>query len=77
MFDDYVTELRQRITKREFDNLLDCLIKDFSIIGLKDLRLTERLLKEHDILLKKAIQACQTIEEAKRQLASLQKWTFC
>ena len=50
-----MTELRQRVTRWEFDDLCDSLIKDILIVGPKDLRLTERLLRELDLTLKKVI----------------------
>ena len=54
-FDDFVTELRQRVNKCEFGDLRDFLIEDILIVGSKDLRLTERLPREPDLTLGKAI----------------------
>ena len=38
------------------------LIKDILIVGLKDLRLSEHLLRETDLTIRKAIQAGQAAE---------------
>ena len=47
------------------------LTKDILIVGLKDLGLTERLFRELDLTLIKAIQVGQNAEETKRQTKEL------
>ena len=66
-FDDYVTELRQRSKDCEFGDICDSLIRDILIIGITDNRLRERLLREANLTLDKAIQAGQASEETKEQ----------
>ena len=54
-FSFYVTE---RVNKCEFGDLCDYSIKDVLIVGLKELRLTERILCEPDLTPNSSIQAC-------------------
>ena len=66
-FDNYRIELHQYVSKCEFNDLHDFLIKDILIVGLKNLHLTDCLLWEPDIILRKAIQVNQATKEIKRQ----------
>ena len=50
----------------EFDDLCDSLKKKIFTVGLKDLRLTERLLREPDLTLRKAIKIGQAAKETKK-----------
>ena len=59
------------MSKWEFGDLSDLLIKYILIVRPKDLRLTERLPSEPDLTLKKAIQAGQAGEQTKKQAEEL------
>ena len=58
-----MTELRKLSSKCEFDNLQNSLIKDMFVCGTKDNLLHERLLRECDLTLSKAISAGHYAEE--------------
>ena len=58
-------EQHQCANKCEFSDLCDSLMKDILIVNLKDLVLSECLLREPDLTLRKAIQAGQTAKETK------------
>ena len=62
-FHDFVTELKKLSSECEFDNLQDSLIKDMIVCGTKDNSLCERLLRECDLTLSKAISAGHAAEE--------------
>ena len=65
-FDDFVTELKKLSSKCEFDTLQDSLIKDMIVCGTKDNSLRERLLRECDLTLSKAISAGHAAEETRK-----------
>ena len=66
-FNDFVTELRQRAADCKLGDLTDSFIKDVPIIGMNDLHLRERFLREHNIKLEKAIQAGLAAEQTRNQ----------
>ena len=74
-FDEFVTELKKRSADCEFEQLRDSLIRDIIICGINDNRLRERLLREPDLTLQKAIQLGHAAEETKRHVKELQKET--
>ena len=65
-FHDFVTELKKLSSECEFDNLQDSLIKDMIVCGTKDNSLRERLLRECDLTLSKAISAGHAAEETRK-----------
>lgn len=68
---DYMAELCQKSSTCEFGDLCKSLVKDILIVGLKDLCLTECLLRELVLTLTKAVQAGQATEEMKSQAEEL------
>ena len=74
-FDEFVTELKKRSADCEFEQLRDSLVRDIIICGINDNRLRERLLREPDLTLQKAIQLGHAAEETKRHVKELQKET--
>ena len=70
-FHDFVTELKKLSSECEFDNLQDSLIKDMIVCGTKDNSLRERLLRECDLTLSKAISAGHAAEETGKILEIL------
>ena len=71
-FNDFVTELKKLSADCAFDTLKDSLIKDMIICGVSGHGLRERMLREPDINLKKAVELGQAAEETKlhaKQLA--------
>ena len=65
-FHDFVTELKKLSSECEFDNLQESLIKDMIVCGTKDNSLRERLLRECDLTLSKAISAGHAAEETRK-----------
>ena len=61
-----MTELKKLSSECEFDNLQDSLIKDMIVCGTKDNSLRERLLRECDLTLSKAISAGHAAEETRK-----------
>ena len=70
-FVSFVTELRRLSEGCEFDTIKDSLIKDIIIIGILDNKLRERMLREPNIDLPKAIQLGQADEETKKHSKEL------
>ena len=65
--DAYVTELRKRAEHCEFAELKNSLIRDKIVIGIYDKKTLERLLRESELSLEKALQICRAAEEIKIQ----------
>ena len=53
-----VTDLMQKAKTREFQTLRDSLIKDRIVLGIISQRVRERLLREDDSTLQRAMQIC-------------------
>ena len=62
-FTSFVTELKKRSAACEFDTLKDSLIKDMIICGISDNALRERMLREPNINLQKAVELGQASEQ--------------
>ena len=64
-FNDYVIELKKRSSECEFGNLQDSLVKDMIVCGVIDNSLRERLLRDADLTLDKAIASGHAAEETR------------
>ena len=62
-----MTELRKRAEHCEFAELKNSLIRDKIVIGICDKKTQERLLRESELSLEKALQICRAAEEIKIQ----------
>ena len=69
--DQYVTELRTLASTCEFENLKEGLIRDRVVCGIRNQALKERLLRECDLTLKKAVDICRAAEVSREQVKSL------
>lgn len=69
--DQYVTELRKRSKTCEFGGLTDSLITDRLVCGIPENSLRERLLREQDLSLDRAITLCRAAETVKTQAKEL------
>ena len=67
LIDDFATEVKSRAQHCEFDTLRDSFIQDKIVIGVNSKKVQERLLREEDLELNKAIQICTAAEEVKEQ----------
>ena len=65
--DVFVTDLRRKAEYCEFGALKDSLIRDQIVVGINDPKLRERLLREKDLSLEKAIKFCRITEQSKEQ----------
>lgn len=65
----YVTELRQK--RKNCDATENDMIRDQIVFSMHDQRLKERLLREPNLTLGKAIDACQAAETAKAQIQAM------
>ena len=65
--DKFVTELRQRCNNCKFGAGENDMIRDKLVFSLPDARMKERLLRETDLTLDKAVDICRAAEAAKSQ----------
>ena len=72
MIDEYVTELKARSQHCEFGDLRESLMRDKIVLGVQDKKIQERLLRETDLSLDKAISICRAAEEVKVQTKEMQ-----
>lgn len=75
--DQYVNELRNRGKTCEFGGLTESLIKDRIVCGITDNGLRERLLREPDLDLGKALALCRASETVKTQAKELLSDVSC
>ena len=69
--DQWVLELRSRAKTCEFGDQKEFMIRDKIVFGINDERVKERLLREADLDLRKALDICRAAESSKQQLASM------
>ncbi|UYV83644.1 K02A2.6-like [Cordylochernes scorpioides] len=70
--DSFITELKGLSTSCEFESQKDSLIRDRIVYGIQDKALQERLLREPNLTLLKAIEMCKTDEINKQQIKIMQ-----
>ncbi|XP_064646192.1 uncharacterized protein LOC135499377 [Lineus longissimus] len=70
-FDCFLTDIKIKAKDCEFDTLRDSLIKDRIVFGIRMDRTRERLLREKELTLTKAIDICRAAELTKEQMSSL------
>lgn len=75
--DQYVNELRNRGKTCEFGGLTESLIKDRIVCGITDNGLRERLLRESDLDLEKALALCRAAETVRSQAKELLSDASC
>ena len=71
-FDAYLHKLRKLAATCKFGSLTDEMIRDRIVIGVKDIALKGRLLREHSLSLVKAVDLSRASEIAKEQLNKLE-----
>lgn len=69
--DKYVTDLKRLANPCEFESQADSLIRDRLVLGIKDKQLQERLLREPDLELHKALNICRANETSKQQVQEI------
>lgn len=71
--EQYSFELKKLALNCEFNDLCDDLIKDRLICGIKEATLRERLLREPDLTLKKALEICNVAQISRLQAGTIKK----
>ena len=71
---EFVTELKRRSSECEFATLQDSLIRDMIVCGVTDRSLRERLLRDAELTLEKAIAAGHAAKETKRLAKELRSY---
>ena len=69
--DSFVTSLRLKAKSCDFGTQEDSMIRDRVVLGCPDQRLQERLLREPDLTLLKAVTICRAAEATKEQLRAI------
>ncbi|XP_048005105.1 uncharacterized protein K02A2.6-like [Leguminivora glycinivorella] len=67
-FNDFMTRIKTQAIKCDFGSLLDEMLKDKIVFGIKSTQIREKLLTEDELTLTKAINICKTSEQASKQL---------
>ena len=66
--DQWVTDLRSKAAKCEFVTFESDMIRDKVVFGVRDQRIKERLLREADLTLNKALNICRAAEISQQQI---------
>ncbi|KAJ8917065.1 hypothetical protein NQ315_012984 [Exocentrus adspersus] len=72
-FDNYLTELRKLAANCDFETYKDRLITDRIVSGVRDPKVKERLLREPDLNLTKAVNICKTAEQTDNHIRQISK----
>ncbi|XP_013395987.1 uncharacterized protein LOC106163063 [Lingula anatina] len=67
-FEHYVTDLKNKADTCNFGILKEEMIRDQIVVGIRDLRLKEKLLCTEDLTLQKAVQTCMAAETCQEQM---------
>ncbi|KAL1446091.1 hypothetical protein WDU94_005685 [Cyamophila willieti] len=69
--ENYVAALNKMSYECEFDKLRKDLVKDILVVGIKNIQLKERLLREDNLDLDKAVSICKTAEITSERIKTL------
>ena len=69
--EQFVTDLKLKAQTGQFENLKDSIIRDRLVLGVTNTRVWERLLREENLNLEKAVKICQAAEATVRQIQTL------
>ncbi|XP_064638269.1 uncharacterized protein LOC135494286 [Lineus longissimus] len=65
-FDSFYTDLRLKAKTCAFDGLHDSMLRDQIVFGISDVKTRERLLREPELSLGKAISVCHSVEATRK-----------
>ena len=65
-FTEFLTRIKTQATKCKFDKLLDKMLKDKIVFGIRSNQVREKLLTEDKLNLSKATNICKTSEQASK-----------
>ena len=66
--EQFVTDLKLKAQTCQFENPKDSMIRDRLVLGVTNTRVRERLLREENLHLDKAVKICQAAEATERQI---------
>ena len=69
--EQFITDLKLKARSCGYGTLKDSMIRDRIVLGVNNQRIRERLLREMDLDLERAIKICMAAEAAQRQIQSL------
>ena len=69
--EQFVSDLKLKTQTCQFENLKDSMIRDRLVLGVTNTRVRERLLREENLNLDKAVKICQAAEATERQIQTL------
>ena len=69
--EQFITDLKTKVQLHNFKDLQDSLIRDQVVMGVRDKKITERLLPEPELFLKRAAEICPAAETINVQLQTL------
>ena len=69
--DKWVKDLRTIARNCEFENQEDNMIRDKIVFGVQDSRVKERMLRETELTLEKAVEICRAAESTKSQMKEM------
>ena len=72
-FDHFVTRVKNLASTCEFSTLLNSLIRDRIVVGVKSDGVRERMLRDKDLTLDRAIEMCKTAEVTKKHMQQLKE----
>ena len=67
----FTTDLRLKSQSCEFGSLQDSVIRDRVVVGIRDSKIKERLLRDSELTLERAIDICKANEAAQAQMKVL------
>ena len=70
--DQYAVDLKLKAQSCNFGIILDSMIRDQIVIGVVDKKMRERMLREENLTLDRAIKICQVMEQTNIRLTSLE-----
>ncbi|XP_064637879.1 uncharacterized protein LOC135494059 [Lineus longissimus] len=70
-FDSFITDLRLKSKTCNFADLADSMLRDQVVFGIADSKIRERLLRESELSLEKAVKVCKSVEAAQRHVKVL------
>ena len=70
-FDDFVTQLKKPASICQFSTLKESLIRDIIVVGILENRLWERMLRDRELTLEKAISMGHSDEETNKHIKKL------
>ena len=75
--DQWVNDLRILLSTCEYEQQIESSLRDRIVFGVEDIRVKERLLRESDLTLEKALDICHAAEASKEQMKEMASDSQC